>query len=232
MNCKRKLGALALLAGISMAPAMAASNLLVFDHGIGVIPVSSGPGPGSSAETVNRNIVRGVQPPGNIWVIRELRASVKDDARIRVDGRGLLLGEHRQAERVPAGVGPGHDLFTLVVVAEDEQPVAEGGLGRSDALGELLGGGVDISIRERGLQTKHWVGTSCTDRRSAPVEDLRYVTGGGSLVATPRGCRSRRLMYAGCQADSVSITLHPDAAIPIFCAGRPCLPSGPRRRGR
>ena len=92
MNCKRKLGALALLAGISMAPAMAASNLLVFDHGIGVIPVSSGPGPGSSAETVNRNIVRGVQPPGNIWVIRELRASVKDDARIRVDGRGLLLG--------------------------------------------------------------------------------------------------------------------------------------------
>ena len=92
MNCKHKLGALALLAGISMAPAMAASNLLVFDHGIGVIPVSSGPGPGGSAETVNRNIVRGVQPPGNIWVIRELKASVKDDARIRVDGRGLLLG--------------------------------------------------------------------------------------------------------------------------------------------
>jgi hypothetical protein len=92
MNFNRKLGALALLVAISNVPAMAAGNLLVFDHGIGVIPVSSGPGPGSSAETVNRNIVRGVQPPGNLWVIRELKASVKDDGRIRVDGRGLLLG--------------------------------------------------------------------------------------------------------------------------------------------
>ncbi len=91
MNNPWKAGALALAAAISMAPALAANNLVVFEHGIGVTPVSSGPGPGASAETVNRNIVRGVQPPGNLWVIRELKASVKDDSRIRVDGRGLLL---------------------------------------------------------------------------------------------------------------------------------------------
>lgn len=41
---------------------------------------------------MNRNVVRGVQPPGQIWVIRELRAEVRDDGRIRVQGRGLLLG--------------------------------------------------------------------------------------------------------------------------------------------
>jgi hypothetical protein len=41
---------------------------------------------------VTRNIVRGVNPAGQIWVISALRADVKVDGRIRVDGRGLLLG--------------------------------------------------------------------------------------------------------------------------------------------
>ena len=36
--------------------------------------------------------MRGVDPAGQIWVIKELRADVKDDGRVRVDGRGLLLG--------------------------------------------------------------------------------------------------------------------------------------------
>ncbi len=35
-------------------------------------------------------------------------------------GLGVLLGQHRQAERVAPGVGPAHDLVALVVVAEDE----------------------------------------------------------------------------------------------------------------
>ena len=39
-----------------------------------------------------RNIVRGVNPAGQIWVISDFRADVKVDGRIRVDGRGLLLG--------------------------------------------------------------------------------------------------------------------------------------------
>ena len=72
--------------------AIADDRLVRFEGGIGVIPVSSGVGTAATAEVVNRNIVRGVQPPGQIWVIRELRADVRTDGSIRVDGRGLLLG--------------------------------------------------------------------------------------------------------------------------------------------
>jgi len=63
-----------------------------FKGGIGVIPVSNGVGAAATAEVVTRNIVRGVQPPGQIWVIEDLRADVKTDGSIKVDGRGLLLG--------------------------------------------------------------------------------------------------------------------------------------------
>lgn len=84
--------ALGFAAGLSAAPAMAAENLVQVDGGIGVIPVSSGVGQAAQAEVVNRNLVRGVQPAGQIWVIKDLRAEVKADGAIRVDGRGLLLG--------------------------------------------------------------------------------------------------------------------------------------------
>lgn len=67
-------------------------TLVKFDGGIGVLPVASGVGQAATADVVNRNIVRGVQPAGQIWVISALRAEVKIDGHIRVDGRGLLLG--------------------------------------------------------------------------------------------------------------------------------------------
>jgi hypothetical protein len=71
----------------------ASADELKFRGGIGVIPVSSGVGAAATAEVVTRNIVRGVQPPGQIWVIEDLKAEVDlDSGRIRVDGRGLLLG--------------------------------------------------------------------------------------------------------------------------------------------
>ena len=72
--------------------ASAQAPLVRFDGGIGVIPVSSGQGTAPTATIVNRNIVRGVQPPGQIWVISRLTADIKTDGRISVDGRGLLLG--------------------------------------------------------------------------------------------------------------------------------------------
>jgi len=80
-------------AALSLAAfsAHADDRLVRFDGGIGVIPVSSAPGPGPTAATVNRNIVRGVQPPGQLWVISSLKADVRTDGSIRVDGRGLLL---------------------------------------------------------------------------------------------------------------------------------------------
>jgi hypothetical protein len=73
------------------------TTLVKFKGGIGVIPVSSGvvtPATAATALTadaVNRNFVRGVPPPGQPWVIRDLDATVKTDGSIRVKGRGLLL---------------------------------------------------------------------------------------------------------------------------------------------
>jgi len=71
--------------------ALADDSLVKFKGGIGVIPVSSGVGAAATAEVVNRNIVRGVQPPGQIWRIADLVADVKADGSIKVRGRGLLL---------------------------------------------------------------------------------------------------------------------------------------------
>lgn len=72
-------------------------SLAKFKGGIGVIPVSSGVavaptlGTAQTVESVNRNIVRGVQPAGQIWMIRDLRADVQVSGHISVNGHGLLL---------------------------------------------------------------------------------------------------------------------------------------------
>ena len=82
----------------------AAQTELRFKGGIGVIPVSAGvaiaptPGTAQVVESVNRNIVRGVQPAGQIWVIDDLDAKVKG-GRITVQGTGLVLGGGNSAGR-------------------------------------------------------------------------------------------------------------------------------------
>ncbi|MFZ6050041.1 hypothetical protein ACFW0H_28440 [Pseudomonas sp. CR3202] len=76
-----------------LMPAPLAVNTLVqFKGGIGVIPVSSGQGLEAIATVVNRNIVRDVQPAGQIWVIRKFDALVGVDGSIHAVGRGLILG--------------------------------------------------------------------------------------------------------------------------------------------
>jgi len=78
-------------------PAGADDAKLRFKGGIGVHPVSSvvaGP-----PVVVNRNIVRGVQPAGQIWVIDKLDAKVSASGRITVDGKGLVLGGGDSAGR-------------------------------------------------------------------------------------------------------------------------------------
>lgn len=92
-----KKSAWVLLLGVAVPLSTLADDSLVkFKGGIGVIPVSSGVVPAGqqplTAEVVNRNFVRGVPPPGQIWVIADLRADVKTDGRIKVKGKGLLLG--------------------------------------------------------------------------------------------------------------------------------------------
>jgi hypothetical protein len=71
-----------LLAVLVASPAMADEIIVKFKGGIGVMPAS----------TVGfANVVQGVQPPGEPWVIHALSAQVKQDGRIHVEGRGLLL---------------------------------------------------------------------------------------------------------------------------------------------
>jgi hypothetical protein len=52
--------------------------------------------------TVNLNIVRGVAPPGQIWVIDQLSATVGTNGSISVNGEGLILGGGDNAGRAPA----------------------------------------------------------------------------------------------------------------------------------
>ena len=85
--------ALALVALISL-PVVADDALVRFEGGVGVHPVSNVAGTANadgSFPNVTRNVVRGVNPAGQIWVIGDLRAKVKMDGSIKVDGHGLLL---------------------------------------------------------------------------------------------------------------------------------------------
>jgi hypothetical protein len=69
-------------------------SLVSFDGGIGVIPASSAAGianPDGTFPNVNRNVVRGVNPPGAPWRIADLKADIDVFGRIKVRGRGLLL---------------------------------------------------------------------------------------------------------------------------------------------
>jgi len=82
--------------GIFAASAIAdeeRGTLVRFEGGIGVHPVSNvtvaaGTPP---VVTVNANIVRGVNPAGQLWVIDNLDAKVKTNGDIKVEGKGLVL---------------------------------------------------------------------------------------------------------------------------------------------
>ena len=84
-----------LLGGFFASSVIADDTLVRFQGAIGDIPVANVAGtanPDGTFPNVVRNIVRGVNPAGQIWVISAFKADVKVDGRIRVDGRGLLLG--------------------------------------------------------------------------------------------------------------------------------------------
>jgi hypothetical protein len=89
---RKTIFAFALVVCLAAVHRVSANDTLVkFNGGIGVIPVSAGQGQAATATVVNRNIVRGVQPPGQLWTIAALRAEVGKDGRITVRGKGLLL---------------------------------------------------------------------------------------------------------------------------------------------
>jgi hypothetical protein len=78
---------------LALVPSLAGADatLVRFAGGIGVDAVSNAPGSAPVAATVNRNIVRGVQPAAQLWAIADFKAEVKTNGRITADGRGLVF---------------------------------------------------------------------------------------------------------------------------------------------
>lgn len=78
-----------------------AARAMQFSGGIGVIPRANAAG--------TPNEVRGVQPAGQIWVIRNLQASVVN-GQIVVNGKGLLLGGGNNI-----GLNGGASVFATII---------------------------------------------------------------------------------------------------------------------
>jgi len=94
------------------------NSFVKFSGGIGVIPISNVPvNTTTGAVTVTRNIVRGINSPGQIWRIKDLEARIKNNGDIKVDGEGLLLagGDNigtNAAQSVAAQLFCGDQSFT------------------------------------------------------------------------------------------------------------------------
>jgi hypothetical protein len=77
-------------------------TLVKFKGGIGVHPVSNVSGTPNAMgifPDVTRNVVRGVNPAGQLWVIHKLDAKVKVNGDIKVKGKGLVLAGGNNAGR-------------------------------------------------------------------------------------------------------------------------------------
>ena len=99
---KKALACTLFLGVVSSLPAAADDAITRFNGGIGVIPVSNGAGAANADGTlpnVTRNIVRGVNPAGQIWVIDKLAAIVRANGHVTVQGKGLVLGGGNNAGR-------------------------------------------------------------------------------------------------------------------------------------
>jgi len=132
---------IAAVLGLALASTtISADDVLVrFNGGIGVDPVSGITSTGAPA----LNVVRGVPPGGFPWVIKRLRADVRVDGRIAVDGRGLLL-----AGGNVLGTNGGQRVLALLFCGA---PGANGGVGNatvhsSDPNGVALAANGDFQI--------------------------------------------------------------------------------------
>ncbi len=104
-----------LIGGFLASSVRADDDLVKFKGGIGVIPVSNVVVNPDGTITVNRNIVRGVNPAGQIWVIRKLNAKVETNGDIKVEGKGLVLGGGNNIGRAT-----GQSVFATLLCGNDE----------------------------------------------------------------------------------------------------------------
>jgi hypothetical protein len=125
---------------------------LRFKGGIGVIPVSSFvncpatnpcaiPGTGPAPVAVNRNIVRGVPPPGQIWVIDDLDARIGPKGNIVVRGKGLILAGGDNTGRAPT---PALSVFASLFCGAPTAPTES----RTASLGVILPPDGDFEIHD------------------------------------------------------------------------------------
>jgi hypothetical protein len=129
-----KIPSLLLPALVALAPLSAvADNLLVkFDGAIGAIPVSAGvvtptDPTAPTATTVTRNIVRGVQPPAQLWAIADFQAEVTVDGHITANGRGLVFagGDTIGTANGTAASGANIHVFATLICETPSNPFVE-----------------------------------------------------------------------------------------------------------
>jgi hypothetical protein len=70
-------------------------------------------------------------------------------------GLRAVLGQHGEPVGVSPGIRPTDDLVALVVMAEDEESIAQGVLGGADLAGEIVRRRHREPLGERGLEPKH-----------------------------------------------------------------------------
>jgi len=101
---------------LMLAPTVRADTLVEFEGGIGVLTadgVTCGQDPTNCF--VRRNDVRGVQPGGQPWVIRQFKAKVKTNGRITAEGKGLVL-----AGSNAIGTADGVNLVAVTLFCAEE----------------------------------------------------------------------------------------------------------------
>jgi hypothetical protein len=166
----KKTSMLALIVGVAWSVSASSNDTLVrFNGGIGVIPVSAAVvNADGTPSSVTRNVVRGVNPPGQIWRIADLSAEVSADGRIRVRGKGLLL-----AGGNALGTNAGQSVFATLI-CEAAAPFT---LRSTAASGVALQPNGDFEIDD----TLSSAPASC----ASPVLLIRNVAGAWFAAAVP-----------------------------------------------
>ena len=116
-----------------------------------------------------------------------------------VVGLGPVGGVARQLERVTGHVRELDDLVPLVVVAEDQEPLAELGLRRGDPAVELVGRREGVAVRQWSLHSQH----------VSPRGVWAPVWPAGTAWSPTAGLSAPELFCAGYQASTVNFSAEP-----------------------